>query len=74
MEIHWLSSWFHSPKDLCQTSHIVHTQDVDVILTAERLDQGEVNLKCNVLNIFLLSGQETQNYVVGVPKSLNDKN
>lgn len=55
------------PQDLCQALRVVHSQDVDVVLAAESLDEGEVDLQGHIFHIFVIGGQDAQNHIVGVP-------
>jgi len=55
-----------STQDFCQAPDVVDPQDVDIILTAERLDEGEVDLQGHVFHIFVISGQDAQDHVIGV--------
>lgn len=55
-------SWFVSvavrgerlPEDLCQTLHAGDAHDVDVDVAAEGLDEREVDLKRNIILVFLI--------------------
>ena len=73
VQIHGLPSGFHPAEDLCQAPHVPDAQDVDAILIAERLDQGEVDLEGNILFVLLVCGQETQHHVVWIPKGSKNK-
>lgn len=66
MQVHRLSSRFHPFQDLSQAPQVVHTQDIDVVLAAESLDQGEMDLKGHVLDIVLVCGQQTQDHIVWI--------
>lgn len=66
MQVGGLPSSFPSSQYLCQTLQVAHAQDVDVILAAESLDQGEMNLQSHVL--LVVGGQQTQNHIVWVAK------
>lgn len=48
VQVHWLPSRLHATEYFCQAPHVAHPQDVDVILAAECLDQGEVNLQSHI--------------------------
>lgn len=52
-------------QDLSQAPHVADTQDVDVVLAAEGLDEGEVNLQGHVL-LLIIGRQQAQNHVVWV--------
>ena len=74
VQVHGLSPLFPSPsKDLCQTPGVVHSQDVDVILTAECLDQGEVDLKGHVLYILVICSQDAQNHIIWISVEENNR-
>lgn len=72
MHVHRLSSWLHSSKDLSEAPHVADPQDVDVVLTAERLDKGEVDLEGHVFYLFLVRRQEAQHHIIRVTDDLND--
>lgn len=52
-------------QDLGQAPHVADTQNVDVVLAAEGLDEGEVNLQSHVL-LLVVGCQQAQNHVVWV--------
>lgn len=52
-------------QDFSQAPHVADAQDVDVILAAEGLDEGEVNLQGHVL-LLVVGSQQAQNHVVWV--------
>lgn len=56
---------FAPAQDLGQARHVADAQDVDVVLAAEGLDEGEVNLQGHVL-LLVVGGQQAQNHVVWV--------
>lgn len=66
VQIHGLSPLCPSAEDLCQTPGVVNSQDADVILTAECLDQGEVDLKGHVLYILVICSQDAQNHIIWI--------
>lgn len=66
VQVHGLPSRFAPTQDLGQPPHVAHAQDVDVVLAAEGLDQGEVDLQSHVL-LLVVRGQQTQHHVVWVP-------
>lgn len=69
VEIHLLTPVFAcAPKYVCETVRVVHSQDVDVILAAESLNESEVNLKGNILHIIIISGQDAQHHVIRIPE------
>lgn len=43
-----------------QAPGVVDSQDVDVILTAESLNEGEVDLQGHIFDIFVISGEDAQ--------------
>lgn len=53
-----------SSQDLGQAPHVADAQDADVVLAAEGLDEGEVNLQGHVL--LVVGRQQAQNHVVWV--------
>lgn len=53
--------------DRRQPLHVAHAHDVYVVLTAERLDQSEVDLQRNVALVLLVGSQHAESHVVGVP-------
>lgn len=53
-------------EDLCQALHARDAQDVDVDVTAERLDEREVNLQRNISLVFLVGRQNAQYHIVWV--------
>lgn len=55
-----------SSKDLCQAVGVIDPEDVDVVLTAESLNEREVDLQGYVFNVVLISGQDAQNHIVRV--------
>jgi len=71
VQVRGLPSSFPSSQDFCQTLHVAHPQDVDVILAAECLDQGEVDLESHVL--LVVRGQQTQHHVVRVPEGKDER-
>ena len=66
MQVHGLPSRFDSTEDLRQTPHVAHPQDVDVILAAESLDEGEVDLQSDVTLELLVRGQDAERHAVRV--------
>lgn len=56
------------PQELRQSLHARYPDDVNVIVAAERLDEGEVNLQSDVTLLFFVYGQEAQDHAVGVPE------
>lgn len=55
-------------EDVREAMRVVHAQDVDVILAAERLNESEVNLKRHILHIIVVCGQDAQHHVIRVPR------
>lgn len=62
-----------SAEYFCQAPGVVDSQDVDVILAAESLNEGEVDLQSHVLDIFAIAGQDAQDHVIRVSGSTNDE-
>lgn len=59
VKIHLLASLLAgAPEYVREAARVVHPQDVDVILAAERLNESEVNLKSNILHIIIIGGQD----------------
>lgn len=55
-------------QQLFQAAHAGHPNDIDVIVAAKRLDEGEVDLQSDVILLLFVDGQETQDHAVGVPE------
>lgn len=55
------------PQELRQPLHAGYPDDVNVIVTAERLDQGEVDLQGDVILLLFIYGEEAQDHAVRVP-------
>lgn len=56
-----------APEDVREAASVVHAQDVDVVLAAESLNEGEVNLKRHILRIIVVSCQNAQHHVIWIP-------
>ena len=56
-----------STQHFCQAPGVVDSQDVDVVLAAESLNEGEVDLQGHIFHIFIISGQDAQNHIIRVP-------
>lgn len=54
------------PQQLRQPLHAGNPHDVDVVVTTESLEQREVDLQRDVILIFLIRGEETQNHAVRI--------
>lgn len=54
-------------ENLCQAPGVVHPQDVDVVLAAERLDEGEVYLQGHVFDVLIVGGQDAHDHIIRVP-------
>lgn len=54
------------PNNLGQALHVVHSDDADVVVKTERLDEGEVDLESNVTLPLLIGGQNTERHAVWV--------
>lgn len=59
-------------QQLGQPRHAGQPQDVDVIVAAERLQQREVDLQCDIIFILLIGGEHAQNHAVRVPVGRED--
>lgn len=53
-------------QELGQSARVADAQDVDVVLAAERLDQGEVDLQSHIPVVVLVRRQQTQHHVIWV--------
>lgn len=53
-------------EDLCQAPGVVDPQDVDVVLAAERLDEGEVYLQGHVFDVLVVSCQDAHDHIIRV--------
>lgn len=53
-------------QQLSQLPHSRHSQDVEVIVVAESLQQFEVNLQRSVIFILLIKGQHTQHRAIRI--------
>lgn len=56
-----------------QAPGVVDSQDVDVILTAESLNEGKVDLQGHVFDVLIIRGQDAQNYIVRVSEEERKK-
>lgn len=54
------------PYDCCQLGHIVDPHDIDVVLTAEGLDEGEVDLQGDIPLVLLIGRQHAESHIVGI--------
>lgn len=52
--------------DLSQTLHVAHSDDADVVVEAEGLDEGEVDLQSDVALEALIHGQDAERHAVRV--------
>lgn len=50
-----------------QARYVVDAHHVDVVVEAESLDEGEVDLKSNVALVFLVGGEDAKCHAVGIP-------
>lgn len=69
MEVHRFTPTLFSTSSaqyFCQALGVVDSQDVDVILTAEGLNEGEVDLQGHIFHIFIISGQDAQHHIIRV--------
>lgn len=53
-------------QELRQPARVADAQDVDVVLAAECLDQGEVDLQSHISVVVLVRRQQAQNDVIRV--------
>lgn len=60
----WFSSF--STQYFSQTPGVVDSQDADVILTAESLNECEVDLQGHIFHILVVGGQDAQNHIIRV--------
>ena len=61
------SSSSSSSQYLCQAPGVVDSQDVDVILAAESLNEGKVDLQGHVFYVFVVGGEDAQDDIIRVP-------
>lgn len=54
------------PNNLHQTLHVAHSDDADVVVEAEGLDEGEVDLEGDVTLKLLIHGQDAERHTVRV--------
>lgn len=55
-----------SSQDFCQAPGVVDSQDVDVIFTAEGLNERKVDLQRYVFNVIVIRSQYAQNHIIRV--------
>lgn len=53
-------------NNLSQTLHVAHSDDADVVVKAEGLDEGEVDLQSDVTLKLLIHGQDAERHTVRV--------
>ena len=53
-------------NQLSQTLHVAHSDDADVVVEAEGLDEGEVDLQSDVTLELLVRGQDAEGHTVRV--------
>lgn len=53
-------------QDLSKAPDARDAQYIDVVIAAEGLDEGEVDLQCNVILVLLVHSQQAQNNTVRV--------
>lgn len=61
------------PNNLSQALHVVHSDDADVVVKTERLDEGEVDLESNVTLPLLIGGQDTKRHAVWITVEIEKK-
>jgi len=67
VQVHGLPASLLVPaQDLGQAARVVDPQDVDVVLAAEGLDEGEVDLEGHVFHVLVVRGQDAQNHVIRI--------
>ena len=52
--------------EVSQTLNIVNAHHVDVVIEAESLDEGEVDLKSNVTLVLLIGGEDAECHAVWI--------
>lgn len=52
--------------DLSQTLHVAHSDDADVVVKAEGLNEGEVDLQSDVALELLVHGQDAERHAVRI--------
>lgn len=50
----------------CQTLHVAHSHNADVVVEAEGLDEGEVDLQSDVTLKLFIRGQDAERHTVRV--------
>lgn len=55
-----------STQYFCQAPGVVDSQDVDVVLAAESLNEGKVDLQGHIFHVFVIGGQDAQNHIIRV--------
>lgn len=53
--------------NLSQTLHVAHSDDADVVVKAEGLNEGEVDLQSDVAFELLIHGQDAEGHAVRIP-------
>lgn len=68
MQVHWFTPVLLSTTSqyFCQAPGVVDSQDVDVILAAEGLNEGKVYLQGHIFDILVIRGQDAQDHIVRV--------
>lgn len=61
--------WTH---EVSQALDIIDAHHVDVVVEAESLDEGEVDLKSNVTLVFLIGGEHAECHAVWVTVGKNE--
>lgn len=56
-------------NNLSQTLHVAHSDDADVVVEAEGLDEGEVDLESDVILKLLIHGQDAERHAVRVTET-----
>lgn len=55
-----------------QTLHVAHSDDADVIVETEGLDEGKVDLQSNVTLELLVHGQDAESHTVRIAVETKD--
>lgn len=52
--------------EVSQALDVIHTHHIDVVVEAESLDEGEVDLKSNVALVLLVGGEDAESHAVWI--------
>lgn len=60
-------------NDLSQALHVADSHDADVVVEAEGLDEGEVNLECDITLELLVGSKDAESHAVRVAAKVEEK-